>query len=118
MRHCLVMADKVTKLPFIVNNIITNQGVTPFDLTFDSELELRMTGKTIAMIIEEECKQRHISPNELKAGRRRRKVSTLRTTIAKRGLDELGLSMAEIARHVGVTTSSIAKAVARLEEEG
>jgi len=28
------------------------------------------------------------------------------------------LSMAEIARHVGVTTSSIARAVARLEEEG
>jgi len=26
--------------------------------------------------------------------------------------------MAEIARHVGVTTSSIARAVARLEEEG
>jgi DNA-binding MarR family transcriptional regulator len=31
-------------------------------------------------------------------------------------VEELGLSMAEIARHVGVTTSSIAKAVARLEE--
>jgi len=29
MRHCLVMADKVVKLPFIVNNLITNQGVTP-----------------------------------------------------------------------------------------
>ena len=34
------------------------------------------------------------------------------------GMDELGLSMGEIARHVGVTTSSIAKAVARLEEKG
>jgi transposase len=32
-------------------------------------------------------------------------------------MDELGLSIAEIAWHVGVTTSSIAKAVARLEEE-
>jgi DNA-binding GntR family transcriptional regulator len=41
----------------------------------------------------------------------------LRATIAKRGLDELGLSLAEIARHVGVTTSSIRKAVLRLEEE-
>ena len=82
------------------------------------QLKLRRTGKTIAMIIEEECKQGHISPNELKAGSRRRKVSTLRATIAKRGLNELGLYMAEIARHVGVTTSSIAKAVARLEEEG
>ncbi len=34
------------------------------------------------------------------------------------GMDELGLSMAEIARHVGVTTSSIAKAVAGLEKKG
>ena len=34
------------------------------------------------------------------------------------GVDELGLFMAEIARHVGVTTSSIAKAVAGLEEKG
>ena len=80
------------------------------------QLKLRRSGKTIDKIIEEECKKKRISPNELKGGGRRRKVSTLRATIAKRGLDELGLSMAEIARHVGVTTSSIAKMVKRLEE--
>jgi hypothetical protein len=38
--------------------------------------------------------------------------------IAKRGVNELELSMAEITRHVEVTTSSIAEAVAQLEEEG
>ncbi len=80
------------------------------------QLKLRRSGKTIDKIIEEECKKVRVSANELKGGGRRRKVSTLRATIAKRGLDELGLSMAEIARHVGVTTSSIAKAVERLEE--
>ena len=82
------------------------------------QLKLRRSGKAIIKIIEEESQRRRISLNELKGGSRRSKVSTLRATIAKRGLDELGLSMAEIARHVGVTTSSIAKAVARLEEEG
>src|SRR4030043_236961 len=81
------------------------------------QLKLRRTGKTITKVIEEECKKGRISPNEFKGGSRRRKVSTLRAMIAKRGLDELGLSMAEIARHVGVTTSSIARAVAPLEEE-
>jgi len=81
------------------------------------QLKLRQNGKTIATIIEEECRQEGISSNELKGGGRRRKASTLRTTIAKRALDELGLSMAEIARHMGVTTSSIAKAVARVERE-
>ena len=32
MRHCLVMADKVVKLPFIVNKLITIQGVTSFSI--------------------------------------------------------------------------------------
>jgi REP element-mobilizing transposase RayT len=77
------------------------------------QLKLRRSGKTIDKIIEEACKKERISANELKGGGRRRKVSALRATIAKRGLDELGLSMAEIARHVGVTTSSIAKMVER-----
>ena len=35
----------------------------------------------------------------------------------KRGMDELKSSLLEIGRHVGMTTSSIAKALARLEEE-
>jgi len=36
--------------------------------------------------------------------------------IAQKGRDELGLSLAEIARHVGVNTSSIRKAILKLEE--
>ena len=83
-----------------------------------AQLRLRRTGTTIIKVINEECARRRISPRELKSGSRRRKVCVLRAAIGKRGLDELGLSMAEIARHVGVSTSSIARAVARLEEEG
>ena len=49
-------------------------------------------------------------------GSRRKKVCELRVQIAKRGLDELGLSLAEITRHVGVSTSGIARAVKRLVE--
>jgi putative transposase len=81
------------------------------------QLKLRRSGTTLEGIIEEECKRGRISPRELKGGGRRRKVSILRATIAKRGLDELGVSLADIARHVGVTKSSIRKAVLRLEEE-
>jgi putative transposase len=79
------------------------------------QLKLRRSGKTLADIVEEECKKERISLNELQGGGRRRKITSLRTTIAKRGLDEMGLSFAEIARHVGVTTSAIRKAVLRLE---
>ena len=81
------------------------------------QLKLRRSGKTIAGIVEDECKKERISPNELKGGGRRRKISSLRATIAKRGLDELGLPFAEIARHVGVNTSSIRKAVLKLEQK-
>jgi hypothetical protein len=49
-----------------------------------------------------------LSGNEFKGGGRRRRASTLRAKIAGRALDDLGISMAEIARHVGVTTFSIA----------
>jgi putative transposase len=80
------------------------------------QLKLRRSGKTLAGIVEEECKRAIVSLNELKGGGRRRKISGLRATIAKRGRDELGLSLAEIARHVGVNTSSIRKAILKLEE--
>jgi putative transposase len=79
------------------------------------QLKMRLKGRTITTLIEEECRKKRINPVELKRGSRRRKVSVLRATIAKRSLDELGLSLAEIARHVGVNTSSIAKAITRAE---
>jgi REP element-mobilizing transposase RayT len=77
------------------------------------QLKLRRAGKTLSKIIDQECDRSKISPKELKGGSRRREVSALRIKIAKRGLDELGLSLAEIARHVGVSTSGIARAVKR-----
>ena len=54
----------------------------------------------------------------LKEDSRRSKRSTVPARIAKGRGDGFGLSMAKIARHVGVTTSGIAKAVVRLEEDG
>jgi len=54
----------------------------------------------------------------LKEDSRRKKMSTVPARIGKGRGDGFGLSMAEIARHVGVTASGLAKAVARLEEEG
>ncbi len=80
------------------------------------QLKLRRSGKTLSKIIDQECNRCHISPKELKEGSRRREVSALRIKVARRGLDELGLSMAEIARHVGVSTSGIARAIKRGSE--
>jgi len=77
------------------------------------QLKLRRAGGSLAKILDQECERANVSPQELKAGSRRRAVSILRVKIAKRGLDELGLPLAEIARHVGVSTSGIARAIKR-----
>jgi len=48
---------------------------------------------------------------------RRRAVSHLRAAIASRGRNELGLSSAEMARHLGVAASSISRLIERTEAE-
>jgi plasmid maintenance system antidote protein VapI len=50
-------------------------------------------------------------------GVRRRAVSRLRAAIASRGRTELGLSSAEMARHLGVAASSISRLVEKNERK-
>jgi putative transposase len=80
------------------------------------QVKARRSGKTIQKIIEEECKRQGISIIELKGGGKRRKVSDTRAQIAVRSRAELGLTSAAIARHVGVNTSAISRAIDRLED--
>lgn len=54
---------------------------------------------------------------ELINGNRRSVVSNVRAMIAHRCAEELGESSAEIARQLGVTISSITRAIARAEEQ-
>ena len=81
------------------------------------QLKLRRSGRTIAHILQEECKRNKVSAEELRKGNKRRAVSAIRLIVARRGRNELGLSGAEIARHLGVNTSSINRALAREEDE-
>lgn len=77
------------------------------------QIKHKRDGRTIPQIIDEECQRRRISPQELKAGSKRRGVSDARATIAYRCREELGASSAEIARHLGVNTSCIVRAIER-----
>lgn len=79
------------------------------------QLKNKRAGWTIQKIIDEECRKLGISPQELIGGSKRRRVSEVRSMIAVRSRDELGLSSAEIARHAGVNTSSIIRAIERAE---
>lgn len=79
------------------------------------QLKAKRSGKNIQKIIEEECRDYGVSSVELQGGSKRRKVSNARATIGLRSREELGLSAAEIARHVGVNTSGITRAIERAE---
>jgi DNA-binding MarR family transcriptional regulator len=63
----------------------------------------------------EECRKRGVNEQELTQGSRRRKVRQTRAVIALRCKEEIGCSGAEIARHLGVNTTSINRAVERME---
>jgi chromosomal replication initiation ATPase DnaA len=80
------------------------------------QLKLSRSGRTISDIIREECKRNKVSAEEVKRGNRRRKASEARMAIARRSRNELGLSGAEIARHLGVNTSGINRALAEEDD--
>lgn len=80
------------------------------------QLKNKRAGLTIQGIIDEECRKKGISSLELKGGSKRRKVSDVRSLIGLRSRDELGLSSAEIARHVGINTSGIIRSIERAEK--
>jgi len=61
------------------------------------------------------CAERDINVKELAAGSRRRHISEIRSQIAVRLVEEYGVSLAETARQLGVSTSAICKIIKRRE---
>ena len=64
-------------------------------------------------LIVRECKKEKISLQALEAGSRRRDISKVRLRLAKILVGEYGISQAEAARMLGVSTTGIAKAIHR-----
>jgi putative transposase len=75
-----------------------------------SPAERRKRGETI---LKEECQKGNIEIEELQMGRRRSKIPQVRSIIAQRLVKELGMSLAEVARLLGVSTSAISKVMQR-----
>jgi len=82
------------------------------------QLKVRRRGVTVGDIIKEECARAGVNVAGLIRGSRRSLVSGVRAVIAQRCVEEMGLPAAEIARHLGVTTSSIIRAVERVNKQG
>lgn len=68
-------------------------------------------------IILQACQRNGISDEELRMGGRRRQISAVRAHLAVRLVTQGGLSLADAACQLGVSTSGIAKAVARAEAQ-
>jgi len=66
-------------------------------------------------VIRKMCKEAGVEEQEVRNGGQRRRVSKVRSQIAYCLSHELGISMAEIARNLGVCSSAIIKAVQKLE---
>jgi transposase-like protein len=73
--------------------------------------------EVISRVISAFCAEEGVSENEIVQGSQRWKVAGVRARIALQLNREWGVSMAEIARQLGVSTSAIANALRKLEAE-
>jgi putative transposase len=76
----------------------------------------RIRNKEWEQVIEERCKREGIAVRELKMGSRRGMVSKVRSDLAWKLAREGGLPLAEIAGHLGVSTSAISQILRRRED--
>lgn len=80
------------------------------------QIRARKERRSLSGIIKEKCQEAGINEAELRSGSRRRAVSELREGLCFFLNRELGISMAEIARHVGVGTTGVAMAIQEVKK--
>jgi len=79
------------------------------------QFNIRRSERNISDIIEEQSKKMGISRREIKSGSRRQKISRARSVIARICAVELGMTNADIARCLGVNTSTITRVLNKPE---
>lgn len=71
----------------------------------------------ITDVIRKTCSEEGIGEQELRMGGQTRKISKVRAKVSFELSHKFGVSMAEIARHLGVCTSAVAKAIRKQESK-
>lgn len=89
--------------------------LTETDQRLARQIKARKETGLIVQWIKEKCKEAGVSDTELKSGSRRRAVSAVRKQVCLFLSREMGLSLAEIARVVGIGTTGVAMAINRKE---
>lgn len=64
-------------------------------------------------VVVEGCKKLGVSVTELRSGGRRGVTAQVRAEIARRLVEDYGLTLAEVARQVGISTSGVSKLLSR-----
>jgi len=77
------------------------------------QLSAKDLNKEAAAIISRECIKRNVNMKALRSGSRLKEVSKLRTILAVKLVNDLGLSLAQSARQLGVSTSAISQILRR-----
>jgi REP element-mobilizing transposase RayT len=77
------------------------------------QLPPRELARRVREIIEKACAKGKISREVLLSGSRRHYISAVRAELARILVEEVGISMAECARQIGVTTSGVAQVLRR-----
>jgi hypothetical protein len=72
--------------------------------------------KEIESILRGECRKGKIELKELQMGSRRGGIPRVRSEVVERLVKEVGMSLAEAARLVGVSTSAISKILLRMNQ--
>ena len=73
------------------------------------------TPRDTQAVIRRMCKQGGASVEELKTGGRRGPLSAIRADLARELVARLGLSLAQAARHLGVSTTAISKILRKMD---
>jgi putative transposase len=83
------------------------------DAKIKHQLPVKEQGQIIDKFIAKLCKKEKISIKELRSGSRRKEVSGVRALVAIGLVNKYGVTLAEIARQVGVSTAAVSKIIKR-----
>jgi REP element-mobilizing transposase RayT len=116
-----VQALRRQKAPMAGDPRILGSGEFVEGLLRDAEerqvaaLRRAVTPRETAAVVARICKQEGASVEEIQKGGRRGTLSAVRAQLAQRLVAGLGLSLAEAARHLGVSTAAISKILRKRE---
>ena len=80
---------------------------------YPQNTDIRILKEKAIDIIKTECKKQGVTVDALQAGSRRRSIARIRAKLASVLVDKFGLTLAEVARLLGVTTSAVTRAINR-----